>query len=191
MQIIENVLPQASFLRLRSYIMGPAFQWYYIPNIAHQDGKDVYSPGFSFKFFDNESMITDPVGYELAFGMLANACDKINHDLATVLQARAFMTIPHKEGGVRQIHNDMLHNHNVCLYFLSDHDEDDEEAKTYFYDSNLNVTHSITPKANSAVMFDGCIPHAGGYSDRKRRVVININYMTKTPMAPHPNAVSE
>lgn len=184
MHFIDNVLPHASFMRLKSYVMGPDFRWFYKGNLTtHEEEDSLLSPGFSFVFY-NGNDIPDPAGYELAFSVLASCCQSVDHDLHSIVLARAFMTLPHSQKRPRQIHNDLQHQHQVCLYFLTDHDESEEDAKTYFYAPDGTVINAITPKANSAVVFDGMIPHSGGVSDKKRRVVINIDYMLKTPATP-------
>ena len=181
MKVIKNALNNESFLRLKSYVMNPRFSWHYIENIADKDNEQVYSPGFSFNFYDRtEDGLPDAVGYEMVFNLLATCCHEVDHNIDTILQARAFMTVPFPNATKRIPHNDLPYHHQVCLYYLTSHDE--EECRTEFYDEDGNVFFAQQPEENTAVVFDGSIPHSSGYAVDSRRVIINISYLQKTPM---------
>ena len=73
---------------------------------------------------------------------------------------------------VNKPHIDHYHPHQVLLLYLNESDGD-----TFFYNNHGEIIKKISPKANSAVLFDGSIMHSSSTPCKNsRRIALNINF---------------
>lgn len=175
MEIINNVLSSLAFQRLETYFLTERCQWSYKYNATFSDAKDP-DPGFH-RSISYQDEINDSFLFENCIHILGNSCDKTNFKIDKILQSRSFMTMNFGESSGPQPHVDFFYPHHVCLYYVTSCPEDDEGAKTVFYDKKGNVIAKNTPTANQAVIFDGSIIHASGNPKTGRRIIININFL--------------
>lgn len=160
---------------IENLVFGLDFPWYYIPNMACKVSlhEDSHLFAFSHNFFDCYK--NDNIAYQYAFNalnVLYEIALKRNHIITSVSRFRAFMQPPSvKPGLLHGIHTDQNHPHLVCIYYCNDSDGD-----TVFFDHNEKEAFRYTPKKNTAVIFDGSIPHAAETPSRKR-CVLNFNYL--------------
>ena len=152
------------------------FPWYYIPNAAWkpQPGEIVDDMLFSFShsFHDvYKNSFTAEYAFH-ALNVLYEIASKRNHIIKEVSRFRAFMQTPSRNPGTMHgIHTDQNQPHLVCIYYSNDADGD-----TVFFDNNNKEIFRNTPKKNTAVIFDGSIPHSAE-TPSKRRAILNFNYL--------------
>jgi hypothetical protein len=91
--------------------------------------------------------------------------------LKNSFRAQVNFTYPQKNNLPTPPHVDADFDHQVLIYYVFDSDGD-----TIFYDKDLNVIKTCTPKAGRFVLFDGSILHSARPPDSyEKRVVVNIN----------------
>ena len=85
-----------------------------------------------------------------------------------------------KQNHIHPPHVDMRTPHMVLLYYVNDSDGDTiifNEKYCYEEITTLTVDKVITPKAGSAIIFDGLTYHSSSSpKNTKERIVLNINY---------------
>jgi len=185
-KVIDNVLSEESYNSLykllSNRIQGPYgyFPWYLSSNIAYSDKKDEYVDpnNFGFAHFftsiskspNENAVIISQYGYPL-LSILHNACAQVGVNLLNLYQGRAFMLTPSiSPGKASGIHTDLDFPHQVCLYYFNDSDGD-----TVFFDNDGKEMYRNTPKKNTAIMFDGNIPHTNE-TPTNFRYIVNFNY---------------
>ena len=135
--------------------------------------------GFGFNFFNINHGIMSRVDYEMFYPVLSNALHQADIEMEMLLLGRAFLTLPpaRRPNAADGAHRDVDEPHMVCLYYVTDH-ENDPDASTIFFKSkdDLSVVHRQPAKANTAVIFDGSQYHMGGYPTKERRVIINFTF---------------
>jgi len=107
--------------------------------------------------------------------------------IVDILQARLFITVPHKtELEHYRPHTDLPFEHLALIYYVNDSDGD-----TVFFESvetiapgatEIDLEHHIpqivervTPKKGRVVLFDGNHLHAGGFPTDVPRCIVNYN----------------
>ena len=87
----------------------------------------------------------------------------------------------YKQDHIHPPHVDMTTPHMVLLYYVNDSDGDTiifHQKHSSDQDPVLTVNRSISPKAGSAIMFDGLIYHSSSSPQyTEERIVININFI--------------
>jgi hypothetical protein len=86
-----------------------------------------------------------------------------------------------KQNHIHPPHVDMTTPHMVLLYYVNDSDGDTiifHQKHSSDQDPVLTVNRSISPKAGSAIMFDGLTYHSSSSPQyTEERIVININFI--------------
>jgi hypothetical protein len=96
---------------------------------------------------------------------------KLNINLVDILQARLFITVPHKTSLKHYApHTDLECEHLALIYYVNDSD-----GNTVFFDDKNKIIESVTPKKGRIVLFDGHHLHAGGFPSNNPRCIVNYN----------------
>lgn len=111
---------------------------------------------------------------QLAF-LPKTACDYQNIIMHQIIQARAFVVVPHKTDLDHYApHTDIPEDHTVCIYYVNDADGD-----TVFFDDDLNIIKRVSPKKGRLILFNGKIMHGGGIPKDGPRCIINFDLATR------------
>lgn len=188
---IENVLSDNLYKHVYSTLNGTNMSWQMVDDISGStkdektlaiqeaagvvDRKPMY--GFGFNFCVPNAGVVNLVDFQMLYPILANATSAADIRIDEVILGRAFLTLPlpYKIDLKQGAHIDRDEPHLVCLYYLTDH-QDDPSAETSFFASkdDLTIVDSYRPKANSAIIFDGQQYHVGGHPTKDKRMIINF-----------------
>jgi len=187
MKIVENFLPELEYKTLLKAVEGKDFDWFYMPYTGYSklhSGTNVTESGqFVHPFFYH--------GQSFKFIELIHPFkDKlVQHGVkpTNLLHIKANMLIKDSSYPANHFHpphSDVEEKGKFCtlLYYLNDSDGD-----TYMFNQTYNsmpdfknrtdelvVTKQITPKANTAVIFDSTIIHTSSSPiNTERRMVVN------------------
>ena len=73
----------------------------------------------------------------------------------------------------RYVHTDKKYKHLVGLYYVNDTDGD-----TIFYeDDEKTIIKTVSPKKGRMAIFEGDVPHTGGYPTLRERAIVNFNFI--------------
>ena len=176
-EVVDNALGGSLFDLIKNAIELENFPWFFIKNSAYPYNKELIEIApLDYSFYhlalnegeiqSNYHDITKSVAVVLKD--LFRESDLQNYDIDRL---RWGMTTTINKVWKHKPHIDMKENHKVILFYLNDSDGD-----TYFYDNDLNIIDSVTPKENRAVLFDGSILHSSSKPvEFARRIVLNIN----------------
>ena len=119
--------------------------------------------------------------FDIANFVVSRFLDKHRFIIKEEIRARSNMTFRSLDTRPSRPHVDVDKEHYVFLYYVNDSDGDtivyDQKYTGSEYDqSDLTIFKKITPKAGSAVIFDGSRYHTN-YSNQKNnfRFIINMN----------------
>ena len=171
-QVVDNVLPTFLFDRMRQSILSEEI-FRFMPNM--DDSPDEY--GFSCMISEKEHVYR-PVFFQDCLNVLQFSCEKSNIVPGSILQSRFFLqpSFPHEP--TTATHVDLDVEHIVCLFYLSN--ADNQTSCTKIYDNEKRLLETVEPRENRAVMFDGMLPHSAGYPKKGVRLVCNINFCRKS-----------
>ena len=104
--------------------------------------------------------------------------EKLEMNLIDIIQARLFITGPHKTKLPHyKPHTDLPLPHLALIYYVNDSDGDTVffEDKTIENNFKLVERQRVSPKKGRVVLFDGSHLHAGGYPTDVPRCIVNYN----------------
>lgn len=189
--VVENVLSDNLYRHVHDSLNGGHVSWQMVDDITGTERDDVLRGiqeaagvserkpqyGFGFNFVVKNVGVVNITDYQMLLPILANATSAANMTIGEVILGRTFLTLPMPyELDLKQgAHIDLDDPHLVCLYYLTDH-QDDASAETSFFASkdDLTVVESFRPKANTAIIFDGTRFHVGGYPTKNKRIIVNF-----------------
>jgi hypothetical protein len=192
MKIIENFLSDNEHQDLTKLVTSSVFDWYYIPYTSYSElhsGSNVTESGQfvhtffhnkqTFKFMELMNMFKDKL---IQHGVKPT---NLSHMKANMLIKDSSYPANH----FHPPHSDVEDEDKFCtlLYYLNDSDGD-----TYMFNQTYNnmpdfknrtdelvITKRITPKANTAVIFDSTIIHTSSSPrETDRRMVVNCVFET-------------
>lgn len=167
-KIIENAIDDRLANIVENVFTGNMIPWHYHDNIATYDNVEEHNLhyGFALNLLDSPFL---PLCLNILYGVLI----KENLFLRDLLAARSFFHTPSKYPNTPNgIHIDQGQKHRVCLYYINDSDGD-----TIFFNGLNNEIYRNAPKKNTAVLFDGFIPHCSS-TPTNRRYILNFNFTT-------------
>jgi hypothetical protein len=183
-KVIENIFD----LETQDFIENLAMTdvpWFYYHDIsgANNHFKDInYFPsgGFSHVAFNNGKPNSLLFKELLNLNNLMNLiAEKFEATIEEFYRVKLNLTTPiygYKENNFCSPHRDLIIPHHVFLYYINDSDGD-----TIFFENSeirvkedLKISHRITPKKGSCVLFDGSIYHTQA-NPIKSSVRLNIN----------------
>ena len=156
-RIVDNLLDQEYFDQIKNVILGHEFPWYFNDFITYPDeGGDKFY--YTHTFYDNFE--SNSPFFDLVRGVLnVLECNSI-------LRVRASSYSQSDKPIINKPHRDYNFSHKGCLLYLNENN-----GLTHFKDG------SVKPEENRAALFDPSIEHSSSHcTDKKRRVIININY---------------
>jgi hypothetical protein len=200
MKIIENFLPQLFYEDLHLAVNGAPFPWHYneqtsreyneqgVKNMANFiDYNTVDSPQLVHMAFSSPGFAHEQGSMSDYFSifkpMIYFIEDKTGHKPTEIFRMKAnlmFKDSEYPENKYNVPHWDMYDpkiKFKTLLYYFNDSDGDTiffKETATSIK-NQLTVEHRVTPKANTAVLFDSSKFHASSPPrNSKRRMVLNI-----------------
>ena len=169
-KIIENCLSDSILDRTKTLIEDPSVPWHFLPGSTSETSASDYlnysfqhTPYMSGKVMSNYFEISNTIGLILKdkFELKGYYIDRLRWGLVTSI-GKLFKNSPHIDTKVP---------HKTILFYP--HDSDGE---TYFYNDKHEVTESVIPKMNRAVLFDGSVLHSSSKPiQTARRIVLNVN----------------
>ncbi len=167
-KIIENAVDDCFANILETVFTGDMIPWHYHNNIATYDNveePDLHS-GFAINLLGSSFL-------PLSLNVLYNITMKEKIFVKDLLAARSFFHMPSKRPNTPNgIHIDQQQKHLVCLYYINNSDGD-----TIFFDGLGKEMQRNTPRKNTAVLFNGLIPHCSSTSTG-RRYILNFDFTT-------------
>ena len=178
MKIIDNALNSSLLSAIQEVITSLKMPWYFIENsVDPAETKLVKAHPLNYSFHHlvlNKELSNTPLS---PFDDMTTLISLILKDLfelektSSIYRLRWGMTTTLNKIHRHNPHIDYSIPHKVILFYLNASDGD-----TDFYDKDLNIIDSVTPKENRAVLFDGSILHASSKPiEFPRRIVLNIN----------------
>lgn len=169
-KVIDNILSESMLSFLKQRIEDLNFPWYYLPNSAYDDKSTHLNYSFSHTVLSNNEILSQWFDVTNTSALVIKDAFQLNSQYK-ITRLRWGMTTslnsPHKHNP----HIDQDSPHKTILFYLQDSDGD-----TYFYNEKKEITDSITPKINRAVLFDGTLLHSSSKPIKYgRRLVLNIN----------------
>lgn len=149
-QVIDNALPSEFSDEIENELLGQDFNWFLKPEVTSLNSSkpDKLLSGFNHSFV-TYSNITSPYAYKY-LNVPYTVCNKLNIQIKNITQARAWLLPPSPEPGtLTKLHTDQSDRHLSLLYYVNDCD-----GETIFKD-----LYRQQPVKNTAVLFDGRIPH--------------------------------
>jgi hypothetical protein len=206
MQIIDDFFPEEQFKELQEKILGKTMPWHYISKVSVpyymvvNDPLAIDSPAIQTKLYD-KPMDLETEEYVSLKQYFTYMMHKLGYVSDNIIKIRAVTTWP---TGISSDHYNIPHvdfagEHKTIIFYLNDSDGDtrlfhqkqspvawrlndnssDAEKERYsslFIRSGFTVEHTVTPKANRLLIFDGLQYHTSGHPiNFERRVVFNIN----------------
>ena len=164
--IIWNKLESTSSIRQYAKIKDSNF-------IISEDGQ--YSHAASF----NDTKMSGI--HDLGINILHTFAKKYGIEVKETLRIKTnILNKTDKQNHIHPPHVDMTIPHMVLLYYVNDSDGDTiifNEKYCYEEIPTLTVDKVITPKAGSAIIFDGLTYHSSSSpKNTKERIVLNINW---------------
>ena len=178
MKIIDNALNSSLLSAIQEVITSLKMPWYFIENsVDPAETKLVKAHPLNYSFHHlvlNKASSNTPLS---PFDDMTTLISLILKDLfelektSSIYRLRWGMTTTLNKIHRHNPHIDYSIPHKVILFYLNASDGD-----TDFYDKDLNIIDSVTPKENRAVLFDGSILHSSSKPiEFSRRIVLNIN----------------
>jgi hypothetical protein len=128
----------------------------------------------------NKNRISDI--HDFGVDILNTFAKKHGIEVKQILRIKAnILNKTDKQDHIHPPHVDMTTPHMVLLYYVNDSDGDTiifHQKHSSDQDPVLTVNRSISPKAGSAIMFDGLTYHSSSSPQyTEERIVININFI--------------
>ena len=176
-KIIENAIPQNLQTYVKNVLLDSTFPWFLVEEISGVTGKSPVD-GWVHMVRDNRS--ASPLN-DLMIAVLTIATHNADVPVTKVERIRVGLFTRKEVEHIHNIHTDYEVPHIAMLYYVIDSD-----GPTYFYDENGNVIKTVMPKAGTAVIFDGLIPHSSSSPvTNSKRIVVNYNFYNDSHHAEH------
>ena len=171
MQIVENLIEEEYYKYIKEFLLGDTMPWYWNEStVTHAE--DIYQ--FTYSIIHKEDELISPEGWCLE--LVAHIIKGAGLQNAKVTRAKLNLLPrqPYTKNKLKETkHQDTEDTFSkTILYYLNDSDGD-----TVFYNEDGTETY-ITPKANTAVIFNSNIWHRSTPPRiNKKRVVLNVMYI--------------
>lgn len=161
-EIIKNFLSESNHINLKRSLVTRNFPWGYIDAIGDvNDNKRFHFQHMFFLSDQTVNCVKTPYYY-----LIEPLLQKLNYQ--KVIRVKGNLMVRESENYLCSKHIDFNKPHTVCLYYVN----------TNNGYTLLNDKIKIPSMENTAVIFDGMIPHqAASQTDTKIRLNININYL--------------
>tara|TARA_B100001250_G_scaffold381032_1_gene373003 strand:- start:119 stop:685 length:567 start_codon:yes stop_codon:yes gene_type:complete len=188
MKIVENVLSpeQADWLENMCLTQG---KWLFLPDSSHKEVEHrKLWPSMSLPVFciDNDRPVQNKQWLDHLDVLIHTFASAAESDPLRLCRLRFGMYFPIDPGVSHEPHIDSHHPHTVMLYYVNDSDGDthfyekgDYSVQNYFNKKDFGpVLHKVSPKKNTAVVFDGNTYHASSNPSENVRITLNLNFGT-------------
>ena len=160
-KIIDNFLEKKDFEKIKNFLLDEKVPWFYRNSIVNENDP----PYFTFCFY-NHDRIQSP-----AFELVQPLLNKLNY--SSIIQIRANLVLREENEKKVGWHTDYTYkNFKTAIYYIH------KSNGPTVVKNDKNV--KIYPNENKILIMDGDTEHAAIIqTDKKRRVVLNINYYEK------------
>lgn len=159
------------------------FNYYETNNLKNRPNYVFGNMFEDFPFFTNGSndFVGDKPIEHISIQIFDEFAKKFNIKNKKIIRAKSNITTKTIEKKPSWPHVDSVNNHFVFLYYVNDSDGDtilynQKYSGKQYYQNNLKIFKTISPKAGSAIFFNGLYFHT--YSaplENNIRCVINVN----------------
>ena len=173
----KNILSPNVLNNISERIMGDNFPWFFSKSTTFKtDKEEDYKINYSWfhtLFFDGK---INSDFYNVFYYPIMTILENFKQDMDDLIRIRIGLITSVNKPVINPPHIDSNDPHKVILFYLNDSDGD-----TIFYKNDRKTQiKRITPVSNTAVFFNGDIPHSSSKPvNFKRRIVFNINLKTK------------
>jgi hypothetical protein len=189
--VIDNYLPLDKFKALQDTCLSTNFPWYWQSHVSLPPWCYVDDPlametfGWNHQIYDKETNFQGL--YLEAFETLLTQIKQTLNMNCMFIRIRLSMKVFKKnftEENYNLPHIDYNFPHKTIIYYLNDSDGPtwifNEKFDGIYEPKKFTVKEKILPKENRILFLDGFQYHtASNPIDTDRRVIININYITK------------
>jgi hypothetical protein len=177
MLIIDDFIPIEEQEKIKEYLLGRKFPWFFVPNITNPND-EVSIPAFSHVFME-KGIISSNVYESLSFIGKLGAL-KYDANYKNIFNVRSFLQLPSNSNTINPYHVDLLEDHIVVLYYVIDSNGDTIILNKKYDSSNVDLTNSeivqrVTPKQGRVLIFDGLTYHASSTPKDAVRCIINFD----------------
>jgi len=183
LQIFDDLLDDKETSHIESFLRDPKFPWFLSKGFNHYTVDQLtYNENFSedrdefvlltHTFYLDGSKNSD--NYLLSDFIFTRFLERTNVPFKKLIRSKANLQLSKVTDKIHTTpHTDSNNRHIVAIYYANDADGD-----TFFFNSNLEIVNSLTPKKGRFVMFDGSILHAAGFNKNSNmRINVNFNFI--------------
>tara|TARA_B100000900_G_C20147902_1_gene540620 strand:+ start:16 stop:588 length:573 start_codon:yes stop_codon:yes gene_type:complete len=186
-KILDNIIPKKQQEKIKNFMYGKTFPWYYTADITHINNKHQARPGHFHIFMDKGEVNSD---YITEVKKISDSVNKKIKKKLEMYQVRSFLQLPLNEkllySGSKHRedtpHIDIKQPHTVFLYYVNDADGDtliynyvSKNIKDAPFYEDIKVAHRVTPKQGRVVVFDGMTWHSSTQPTEGPRCIVNFD----------------
>lgn len=176
--IKNNVFGKGVFENISKTVLETDFPWYFIQdsafNIKIKDKKTSLNYSWYHMLYSKDNNGNNILSsyYNFFYLPVLTILDSFNLNIDKLYRLRLGLTTTIGKDVINKPHIDYQFPHKTILFYLNDSDGD-----TVFYKNDCKtVIKRVTPKENTAVLFNGLINHSSSKPNKnQRRIVLNIN----------------
>jgi hypothetical protein len=176
-KIIDDAVPLNIQLAISKMCNDTYFPWYLQPTTVDMESTSEFVKEylqFCHTFIRDNDSTSEYAEHIITF--FNEICNRLDIPFLEIIRAKVNLQTQcnfSKETFFNTPHIDKDTSHKVAIYYINDSDGD-----TYFFDNNLNIIKTVTPKQGRFIFFDGSIKHAGRHPIlAEKRLVLNFNYI--------------
>lgn len=179
MEVFDNILKFSHKEKIKNYLTGPDFPWFYHPNTVKTpslDDKIFDSTQFTHTFYrynDNKGLPNSNFT-DISDNILRCFLDHQKIERCEILRCRVNIQLQNKQKAdfaYNNPHKDLNIPHMVLLYYV-----DNSDGDTFIFDNDLEILKQVSPIEGRFLLFDGNYLHSGSHPKyNKHRCVINYN----------------
>ena len=186
-KILDNIIPKKQQEKIKNFMYGKTFPWYYTADITHINNKHQARPGHFHIFMDKGEVNSD---YITEVKKISDSVNKKIKKKLEMYQVRSFLQLPLNEKILKKSgkhkedtpHIDLFDPHTVYLYYVNDCDGDTvlynykSKDKQYIpYYEDIKIIRKVKPKQGRVLIFDGMTWHSSTQPTEGPRCIINFD----------------
>lgn len=169
-QVLENILTTEQANELEDIVLDGQgrVRFHYSPDVTFGEGKGTSTGSMNVQLY-HERYNEEKEEHQY-FKPIINAVEnRLNKQIKRIVRSRAGILFASNDRTHNNPHIDLRFPHTVILYYINDADGD-----TVFFEED-KIVKRVTPKKNTAVVFDGYHVHASSCPSVGIRSVYNVD----------------
>ena len=183
LQIFDDLLNDKETSHIENFLRDPKFPWFLSNGFNHYTvDQSTYSKNFledrdefvllTHTFYLDGLKNSD--NYLLSDFIFTKFLERTKIPFEKLVRSKSNLQLARITNKIHTTpHVDSHEKHKVVIYYANDTDGD-----TFFFNSNLEIINSVSPKKGRFIMFDGDILHAAGFNKNSdMRINVNFNFI--------------